>query len=138
MFPWPHHEGIRRSTSIPPLIHNRGIRWRCVVNFRTQPLYPRRRTAVSIQPEAGLAPEPVWTFRRGKKCLQPTGISTPDRPANSVVAIPTKLLRLPKAEVIKGITPLLDDNRKFNCCQQLRVSLGRRVSRTLARTNTHS
>ena len=80
-----------------------GIRWRWVVNSTPLPLYPRGRIAVLIQREAVLAPEQVWTFLWGEKCLQPTGISAPDRPASSVVAIPTKLLRLPNAEVKKEL-----------------------------------
>jgi len=140
VFPWPHHESITVSKSIPPLILNRVIRWRRVVNFTPQPLYPQGKTAVSIQPEAGLAPESVWTFCRGEKCLQPTGMSAPDRAASSVVAIPTKLLWLPNADIItKGITTLLAARENVvivvNSWGSPSVAASR--ARSLARTHAH-
>ena len=45
---------------------------------------------VPIVQEAGWAPGPVWT---GAENLAVTGIRSPDRPARSVVAIPTELSR---------------------------------------------
>jgi hypothetical protein len=52
-------------------------------------LYPGK-DPVPIVEEAGWAPGPVWT---GAENLAPTGIRSPDRPARSVVAIPTTLPR---------------------------------------------
>ena len=53
---------------------------------------PPGKDPVPIVQEAGWAPGPVWT---GVENLAPTGIRSPDRPARSVVTIPTELSRPP-------------------------------------------
>jgi hypothetical protein len=73
----------RGSRGITPLILSLGTRWMSVVNITPRPLYPQERTLLQIEYEAGWAPEPVWTFRRGEKALVPTGIRTPDIPHES-------------------------------------------------------
>jgi len=50
-----------------------------VVSVTTWPLFPLERTPVSIEYEAGWAPEPVWTFWRREKYLDITGTRIPDR-----------------------------------------------------------
>jgi hypothetical protein len=62
------------------LFFNLGARWGWVVNATPWPLYPRERDPLSIEQEAGWAPELVWT---GVENLAPTGIRSPDRPASS-------------------------------------------------------
>jgi hypothetical protein len=41
------------------LILNIKARWRCDINFRLRPLYPRVRTPVSVEEEVDLTPQPV-------------------------------------------------------------------------------
>jgi hypothetical protein len=55
--PW-RHIGVG---GITPLILNLGARWRRVVNLTPWPFYPRVRTPVPIELEAGWAPENFWT-----------------------------------------------------------------------------
>jgi hypothetical protein len=67
-----------------------------------RPLYAREGNMVSIEQEAGWAPKPGCTFWRRDKSVAPTGIQTPDRPARSVVAIPTaqrRLLKIPRKTI---------------------------------------
>ena len=52
------------------------------------PLYSRERDLVPILQEDGWAPGTIWT---GAENLAPLGIRSPDRPARSVLAIPTEL-----------------------------------------------
>jgi hypothetical protein len=54
------------SRGVAPLILNLGTRWRWVVNFTPQPLYPWERTSWPIKYKAGWGPELVWTFGEGK------------------------------------------------------------------------
>jgi hypothetical protein len=42
-----------------------------------------------------LAPEPVWTTCKREKSLITDEIQIPDRPAHSLITIPTTLTRLP-------------------------------------------
>ena len=58
-----------------------------MVSVTPRPLFTPRKDPVPILQEAGWAPGPVWT---GAENLT-TGIRSPDRPARSVVAIPTEL-----------------------------------------------
>jgi len=53
------------------------------------PLYAREGKTESIEQGAGWDPKPGCTFWRRGKSLVPTRIPTPDRPARSLVAIPT-------------------------------------------------
>jgi hypothetical protein len=59
----------------------------CVVKA-TRARFTLGKDPVPIVYEAGWSSEPVWT---GAENLAPTGIRSLDRPARSVVAIPTEL-----------------------------------------------
>jgi hypothetical protein len=48
-------------------------------------------TPVAIKQEAGLDPEPVWTFWRSEKSHATAGIRTPALPAHSLVVYPQYL-----------------------------------------------
>jgi len=52
------------STDIALPLLNFGVWCRRVVYFTLRPLYPRKRTPVSIEQEAGCATLPVWTIWR--------------------------------------------------------------------------
>jgi hypothetical protein len=52
-------------------------------------------TPVPIQYEAGWAPEPVWTFWKREKPLDPTGTRTPDHSGCSLDATLSTLPQLP-------------------------------------------
>ena len=79
------HSGSR---GIALLFLDHGTRRRWGVSVTPQSLFtPRERPGTIVQ-EAGCAPGPVWT---GAENLAPTGIRSPDRPARSLVAIPTEL-----------------------------------------------
>jgi hypothetical protein len=80
---------IGKVEIIAPLILNHDTTWRWVANLTFRPLYPRERTPVSIEQEAGWDTEPVWTIRKIYKDLSPTGIKTPDLPVRNLVAIST-------------------------------------------------
>ena len=54
----------------------------------TRPLFTPGKDPVHIVQEAGWAPGPVWG---GPENLAPTWIRSLDRPAHSIVAIPTML-----------------------------------------------
>ena len=55
--PSPRHDIHSRSSVILEL----GCTRRLVVNFTPRPQYPRERTLVPIEYEAGRAPQPIWT-----------------------------------------------------------------------------
>ena len=57
---------------------------------------PPGKDTITIVQEAGWDPGPAWA---GAENLATTGIRFPDRPARSVIAIPTELSRPP----VKGI-----------------------------------
>jgi hypothetical protein len=57
------------SRGTGPLIPNSGARSSWVINSTARPLFPRERTPVSNDQEAGWAPEPAWKFRRDKLLL---------------------------------------------------------------------
>ena len=59
-----------------------------VVSSTPRPHFTPGKDPVPIVQEAEWAPGPVWT---GAENLAPTGIRSPDRPARSLVAIPTEL-----------------------------------------------
>lgn len=63
-------------------------------------LYPRERTPVALEKEAGWASEPVWTSGRRKK------FRTPDSSASSLVAIPTTLAGLPVSTSLQILSPV--------------------------------
>jgi len=46
---------------------------------RPWPLYPRERTTINIEQEAGRFPKKVWYFWRREICVGPVEIRTPDR-----------------------------------------------------------
>ena len=72
-----------RGTALPYFFrpwHQKGV--------TPRPLLTPGKDPVPIVQEAWWAPGPVWT---GVENLAPTGIQSPDRPARSSVAIPTKL-----------------------------------------------
>ena len=52
-------------------------------------------TPVPTEYEAGWATEPVWTFWKIEKPLDPTGTGTPDHPGCSLDAILSTLPKLP-------------------------------------------
>jgi hypothetical protein len=58
----PCYEAYGWSRHKTSLILNPSISQRPVVNFTTWLLYPRERTLVPTQQEAGCTPKPVWTF----------------------------------------------------------------------------
>jgi len=85
------HRGIRGTG---PLIFTLGIRrW---IWLSLSPLLHPGRNKVSIEHGVGWVPKPGCAFWRRHKSLTPTRIRTPDRPARSIVAIPTKQRRLLK------------------------------------------
>ena len=86
-------EAYKGSRGIAPHILNLSARWRWVVNFTPQSLYPWEITRVHIKLEAGWAPELIWTFWRRVKYFARTGIWTPDSSSRSPVTLPTTLLR---------------------------------------------
>jgi hypothetical protein len=57
------------SSGTAPFIFNLCTRWRWVVNFTPQWLYPGERNPFYIKQEAGWPPEPVCTFWRKKNSL---------------------------------------------------------------------
>ena len=73
----------RRRTA--PLILTLGTRERSVVKCT-----PRGNNPRPTEQEAGWASESVWTYWKGDKSPAPTAIRTPDRPARSLVTIPTE------------------------------------------------
>ena len=52
-----------------------------VVSTTLRPLCPRAGTPVFVVKEAGWVPVPVWTGVEKRKCLSPTRVRTPNRPA---------------------------------------------------------
>ena len=59
-----------------------------MVSVTPRPLFTPGKDPVPILQEAGWAPGPVWTRAEN---LAPTGIRSPDRPARSLVSVPTSL-----------------------------------------------
>ena len=51
------------------LIIKLAIRWMLVVKFTFRPLYPRERTLVGPEQEAGWAPGPLWAIWRRQKSV---------------------------------------------------------------------
>jgi hypothetical protein len=85
------HKNVLRGWSITPRILDLCTRRRWVVSFTSRKLYPRGRS-----PEAGRAPQPVWTRWTWKNFQPPPGIEPPNpsRLARKPVANPTELSRL--------------------------------------------
>jgi hypothetical protein len=79
------------SRGIAPLILNLSTRWRWVVNFTPQLLYPQKISLVPIDYDAGWAPEPVWTFCRREKCSVCATVRTSDCPIHSLVTVLARL-----------------------------------------------
>ena len=66
-----------------------------MVNLTTRPLYPREKNLGTLGMGGQVDPRTcLYLWKRKEKSLVPTGIRAPDRPARSLVAIPTTLLRL--------------------------------------------
>jgi hypothetical protein len=63
--PWRH----RRDRGLAPHVINLGNRRRWVDIFMSRSFYPRERTTVPLEQEAGWASEPVWTS--GEKNFEP-------------------------------------------------------------------
>jgi hypothetical protein len=61
-------KACRRSRSITPLIQNLGFMWRCV-DITHQWLYPLEKILVSIEQEAGWAPELICMLLEKRSCL---------------------------------------------------------------------
>ena len=83
----------RESGDMAPLSLNLCCSWRLVVNIKLRSFYPRGRTSIPIEVEAGWAPGPFWEWLEMR--YSPTGICNPDRPARSVVTVVTELRRTP-------------------------------------------
>jgi hypothetical protein len=81
--PWRH----RRDRCLAPNIINLGNRRRWVDIFMSRSLYPRERTPVALEQEAGWASEP-------------------DSSASSLVAIPTALAGLPVSTSLQILSPV--------------------------------
>jgi len=81
-----------RGIEVTPLILNLNPGWRGV----SQALYPQGRMTILIELEAVWgAPEPVWTLWNTEKSLVLSMIRIPDRPAHSLITIPTLLFQFP-------------------------------------------
>jgi hypothetical protein len=82
------------SRSIPPRIHSLGARWRRVVSFTSEPLYPSGKTPDThwirgwVGPRAGL--DAVVKKKIPSTCRE----SKPDCATRSLIAILTQLPRL--------------------------------------------
>ena len=61
----------REGTELYPTILKLDGRWKSVVNPK-QRLYPRERTLLPTEQQAGWAPQPVWTYCRKEKSTAPT------------------------------------------------------------------
>jgi len=79
-----------------------------VVKFRPQLVYHQETFPIPIEYVAGLALENVWKFLEERKPLPLTGIPAADRPARSVVAMPTTLSRFPLKHI---------ELNKYELCQ---------------------
>jgi len=89
--------------SIVPLIPTLGTRWRQMPKFTPRPPYPRKRIPVPNEWKFAWftkAELEVWGKR---KCLVPTGIQTPDRPARILVTMSTTLPRFLHNEFLQII-----------------------------------
>ena len=87
------------SAGIAPLILNLGDRWRLVVNINIRP-EPRR----PLNGRLGGPKSRSGRFgKKKKKSVAPAGIRIPDRPARSIVAIPTTQSRLRNATEIQSL-----------------------------------
>jgi hypothetical protein len=64
IFPVDATKTYKKTGGIAPFIRKLGTRLRSLVNFTPRTLYPRQRTPVLFEYDAGWAPEPVWTFLR--------------------------------------------------------------------------
>ena len=78
----------RGSRGIALPFHDHGTRRGWGVSVTPRPLFTPGKNPLPIVQEAGWAPGTVWT---GAENHVQTGIRSPDRPARSVVAIPTTL-----------------------------------------------
>jgi hypothetical protein len=75
----------RGNKGMAPLILKLGTRLSQVVNFMPWLLYPWERTPAPNEQESGWAPQPVWTYERREKSLDPAGIRIPYRPVHNLV-----------------------------------------------------
>jgi hypothetical protein len=60
-------KAYRRRRSVMPLIQNLSFMWRCV-DFTHQRLYPLENILVSIEQEAGWAPELIFMLIEKRSC----------------------------------------------------------------------
>ena len=77
------------SGDVAPLCLKLGASWKRVVNIKLRPFYPRVRTSIPIEVEAGWAPGPFWEWLV-MRCAT-TSIRNPDHPARCVVAVVIEL-----------------------------------------------
>ena len=90
-WPCPYNKGMWGSKHMAPLILNLGTRWRQVINFTPQPLYPKRRMPRTQWIGGWECVKACWMLwrRENEKSLAPSWNQTPDHPAHSLVTIPT-------------------------------------------------
>ena len=106
-------KAYRGSRGIAPLILNLGTRGRWVLTSHSDSFIPGKNS-VTHWKRGWWAPESVWTALEIRKCLAPTGIRTPDRPALNQLATPTALSRLILQSSCKIF--VLCDLHYFVCC----------------------
>jgi len=87
--PWRHEWEVETLLHWVPI----GASWRWALNIMLRPFYPRGRTSIPIEMEAGWAPGPFceWLGMR----YSPISIRNPDHPARNVVSVMTELRRAP-------------------------------------------
>lgn len=88
--------GIWGHGSTAPLILNLGTRWRRVVSFMQQSLYPWRKNPQHPQNRRLCGPQSQsGRFVEDKNSLAPAGNRSPNHPARSLITIPTELSQFP-------------------------------------------